>query len=241
MQYFANSDRGRVRPYNQDRTLTLPLAGGGLLAAVFDGMGGHADGDVAAELAVASFREVFSATPPKDAKEGEGLLALAARTADERIRTYAAAGDERCGMGTTVTAVLVIRDTVTILNVGDSRTYLFREGDLVPLTHDDSYVQSLVDAGSLSPADARFHPRRNVITRALGSLGRGELSLLSGVARRGDTYLLCSDGLWEMLSDGQILRILSQQLSPAVAVGYLIATANERGGEDNIAAALLQI
>lgn len=240
MQYFANSDRGRVRPYNQDRTLILPLDGGVLLA-VFDGMGGHAEGDVAAELAAETFRELFTATPPKDRRTGEARLLAAARTADERIRHYAAAREERAGMGTTVTALLLLDGTVTILNVGDSRTYLFRQGELYHLTHDDSYVQSLVDAGTLAPADVRFHPRRNVITRALGSLGRQEPSLLDGMARRGDTYLLCSDGLWEMLSEGRMSRILSQQLSPAVAVGYLIATANECGGEDNIGVALLQI
>ncbi|MBO7292798.1 MAG: serine/threonine-protein phosphatase [Clostridia bacterium] len=241
MQYFANSDRGRVRRRNEDRYLTLPLGEGVLLAAVFDGMGGHTRGDLAAEAAAGIFREVFSAMPIGSAREGAERLRFAAREADAYIRKMAEEGDTPSFMGTTVTALLVFGREVMLLNVGDSRTYLFREGDLSLLTHDDSYVQKLVDAGKLTPEEAALHPRRNVITRSLGALGEGELSVSTITAHRGDSYLLSSDGLYGTVGDGIIRSLLAQQLAPSSTVGYLIAKANENGGEDNITAALVRV
>ncbi len=241
MQYFANSDRGRVRARNQDRYLMLPLGERAFLAAVFDGMGGHADGDLAADTALARFRTVFSAVPRSE-EEGAALLRTAATDADADIRALVSeVGEARRGMGTTVTALLFLGGRVLSMNVGDSRTYLHREGTLTLLTRDDSYVQALVDAGRLDPIDAAFHPRRNVITRSLGALGKGEIAVTAIDARRGDSFLLCSDGLSGMVAETFIERLLSQQLSPITTVGYLIAAANEHGGEDNITAALLRV
>lgn len=219
----------------------LPMGDRGFLAAVFDGMGGHAGGEKAAELAAEAFRETFEKTVPEDIDKAADLLSAAARLADDRIRAYAAERSGHDGMGTTVTALLLLGDEGVTLNVGDSRTYLLREGELYLLTHDDSYVQALIDAGRLAPEEAPFHPRRNVITRALGSLGDGELSATVGYPREGDSYLLCSDGLWDLVGEGRIRNTLTQQLSPASAVGYLIAAANENGGDDNITVALLRI
>lgn len=241
MQYFANSDRGRVRPRNQDRFLMLPLGERAFLAAVFDGMGGHADGDLAADTALARFSTVFRVAPRSE-EEGAALLRTAATDADADIRALVSeVGEGRRGMGTTVTALLFLGQRVLSLNVGDSRTYLHREGSLMLLTHDDSYVQALVDAGQLDPIDAAFHPRRNVITRSLGALGRGEIVISAIDARRGDSFLLCSDGLSGTVAESFIARLLSQQLSPITTVGYLIAAANEHGGEDNITAALVRV
>lgn len=240
LQYFANSDRGRIRSVNQDRFLLHPLGDRCLLAAVFDGMGGHGDGDLAAETAATRFMQVFS-TPPKSEEEGAALLRTAARDADADIRALAKGREDRRGMGTTVTAILLLGRRVLSLNVGDSRTYLHRMGDLFLLTHDDSYVQALVDAGRLSQMDAAFHPRRNVITRSLGSLGQGEIPVTASDAYAGDAYLLCSDGLHGMVAESFIGRLLSQQLSIGATVGYLIAAANENGGEDNITVALVRV
>lgn len=219
----------------------LPLGERAFLAAVFDGMGGHADGDLAAEVALARFRTVFSVAPQSE-EEGAALLRTAAVDANADIRALVAeVGELRQGMGTTVTALLFLGSCVLSMNIGDSRTYLHREGSLVLLTHDDSYVQALVDAGRLDPMDAAFHPRRNVITRSLGALGNGEIMVTAFDARRGDSFLLCSDGLHGMVSESFIERLLSQQLSPITTVGYLIAAANERGGEDNITVALVRV
>lgn len=241
MQYFANSDRGRVRRRNEDRYLTLPLGEDALLVAVFDGMGGHTRGDLAAEAAAGIFREVFSAMPIGSAREGAERLRFAAREADAYIRKMAEERDTPSFMGTTVTALLVLGQETLILNVGDSRTYLFREGDLLLLTHDDSYVQKLLDTGRITKGEAACHPQRNVITRALGALGEGELSVSTLTARRGDSYLLTSDGLYGTVGDGVIRTLLAQQLAPSSTVGYLIAKANENGGEDNITAALVRV
>lgn len=239
MQYFANSDVGRHRKDNQDRYLMLPLGDRAFLAAVFDGMGGHACGDLAAESAVRRFTQVF-ATVPKDEDEAAALLRHAATLADADIRAIAAEDEARCGMGTTVTALLFIGRRVLSMSIGDSRSYLYRAGELFLLTHDDSYVQALVDAGKLDPADACFHPRRNVILRSLGALGRGDIDIDRSDLLAGDSYLLCSDGLTGMVADSFISRLLGQQLSPIATVGYLIAAANENGGEDNITAALVR-
>ncbi len=241
MQYFANSDCGRVRLRNQDRYLLLPLGDGGLLAAVFDGMGGHADGDLAAETAADAFTDAFRGGMPPSPEEGRCRLREAAIEADRRIAALAEADSRRLGMGTTVTALLFLGGTVLTLNVGDSRAYCYRMGELVRLTHDDSYVQTLVDAGVITPAEAPFHPRRNVLTRSLGALGNGELPVGSCAVARGDTYLLCSDGLYGMTGEDFMQRILCQQLSLGATVGYLLAAANERGGEDNITALLVRI
>ena len=239
MQYFANSDTGRRRKENQDRYLTLPIGDRAFLAAVFDGMGGHAGGSLAAQTAADRFARVFE-TIPSDEDEAAMLLRRATELADADIRALAAEDDARLGMGTTVTALLFIGRRVLSLNIGDSRSYLFRAGDLFRLTRDDSYVQALVDAGQLDPRDACFHPRRNVILRALGALGRGGIDINRSDVLAGDAYLLCSDGLNGMVADSFISRLLGQQLSPMATVGYLIAAANENGGEDNITAALVR-
>ena len=239
MQYFANSDTGRRRRENQDRYLMLPLGNRAFLAAVFDGMGGHACGDLAAECAAAHFTEVFS-TVPENEDEAAALLCRAARLADAAIHALVAEDEERRGMGTTVTALLFIGRRVLSMNIGDSRSYLYRTGELVRLTHDDSYVQALIDAGRLDPRDAGDHPRRNVILRALGALGHGDIDISRFDILSGDTYLLCSDGLTGMVAESFISRLLGQQLSPVATVGYLIAAANENGGDDNVTVALVR-
>ena len=241
MQYFANSDRGRVRPYNQDRYLLLPLGERGLLAAVFDGMGGHADGDLAAETAVAAFRDIFDAGLPASLEAGRELLRRAAREADRRIVALAGEDPLRHGMGTTVTALLFFPEAVLSMNVGDSRAYGYFAGEMLRLTRDDSYVQALVDAGMIPPEEAPYHPRRNVLTRSLGALGTQEIEVAYRPVAHGETYLLCSDGLYGMTGEAVMQRILCQQLSLSATVGYLLAAANERGGEDNITALLVRI
>lgn len=238
MQYYANSDRGLVRATNQDRYLVHPMTGS-LLVAVLDGMGGHAGGDLAAECAAAALRDAF-ASPPATIDEARTVLTAAVREADRRILEIAGDDPFFLGMGTTVSLLLFLGGHVLSLSIGDSRTYLYRSGELFCMTKDDSYVQALVDAGMLDPADAPFHPRRNVITRSLGALGRAPIEISCTSVVRGDTYLLCTDGLYGMTGEAFLARSLSQQLAPSATVGYLIAAANEKGGEDNITAVLVR-
>ncbi len=237
---FAASDRGQRRPRNEDRALSLPLSGGGQLVAVFDGMGGHASGDLAAELAKGAFCDTFRDVRLTTPHEGASLLQNAALLADSLIRS-AARDVSHYGMGTTVTALLFFGGEVASLNVGDSRTYLLRGDVLYRMTKDDSYVQSLIDAGAILPEDAEMHPRRHVITRSLGALGDGELSVVLSPVKEKDRYLLCSDGLYTALGEKELKQYLKKDLPPEKAVGAMIARANEKGGEDNITAVLMQL
>ena len=168
------------------------------------------------------------------------MLLAALREADRRILAVASGDPLLLGMGTTVAALLFFGGHVLSLGVGDSRAYLYRAGELFCMTKDDSYVQALVDAGMLDPADAPFHPRRNVITRSLGALGRAPIDVACTEASLGDTYLLCTDGLYGMTGEAYLERTLAQQMTPAATVGYLIAAANEKGGEDNVTAILVR-
>lgn len=241
MMWFANSDRGRRRKKNEDRYTLLPLGEGSLFAAVFDGMGGHAAGDLAASLAETVFRETVTASPPADTLGAEALLTLATAEADRAISSLAARDPDSFGMGTTVTALLLVAGKAVIANVGDSRAYLLRGGELFRLTRDDSCVQDLVDAGQLSPCEAENHPRRHVLSAALGALRGRAPTVTAGAVCAGDRLLLCSDGLYDMIGDGGIRRLLVQPLAPDEAVGYLIAAANEHGGRDNITAVLIDL
>ncbi|HKV85189.1 MAG TPA: PP2C family serine/threonine-protein phosphatase [Ktedonobacterales bacterium] len=159
----------------------------------------------------------------------------------EEIVTYGQKHPEARGLGSTVTAALAVGDQAFIANVGDSRTYLLRDGKLERLTQDHSLVERLVEAGQISREDVYDHPNRNLITRSLGA-GRSEVEvdIYTERLRPGDALLLCSDGLWEMVHDPQLESILNEVSDPAEACDLLIERANENGGEDNITAVLVR-
>ncbi len=239
MIFFANSDPGLRRPVNEDTCVSHKLADGRFFCAVFDGMGGTRGGEVASRLAADSFLFVMRNARPRE-KSG-ALLLRALEWADIVVREKADESPTLHGMGTTVTAVLLDGQTADILNVGDSRAYLFSAGKLRRLTRDDSYVEMLVECGMLTPAGARTHPRRHVITRAIGALDNQSIFPGNFLLCPKDRLLLCTDGLHGLVEDGRISRILAQNLPPAETVGYLIAAANENGGRDNITAAILEL
>lgn len=159
----------------------------------------------------------------------------------EEIVTYGQKHPEARGLGSTVTAALAVGDQAFIANVGDSRTYLLRDGKLERLTQDHSLVERLVEAGQISREEVYDHPNRNLITRSLGA-GRSEVEvdIYTEQLRPGDALLLCSDGLWEMVHDPQLESILNEVSDPAEACDLLIERANENGGEDNITAVLVR-
>ena len=144
-------------------------------------------------------------------------------------------------LGSTVTAALIIGDVVTIANVGDSRTYLLRNGHLEQITQDHSLVARLVDAGVIGPEEVRTHPQRNQIYRCLGHKSTVEVDTFTVQLRRGDRVILCSDGLWEMVVDEEIRRIVEQAHSPQQACDALVEAANRAGGEDNIAVIVVEM
>jgi PPM family protein phosphatase len=227
----AGSDVGRRRQINQDSAVTSPR-----MLAVADGMGGHAHGEVASAVAIASLLDLDARLRGVDLAEVDllGMLRETIEDAAIRLTDLAQRKPELRGTGTTVVAFLVDGTRIGVLHLGDSRAYLLRDGELHRLTHDHTLVQSLVDAGRISEAEAATHPRRSWLVKTLqdGSIPEPDLFNLEG--RPGDRYLICSDGVTAVLEDPQIHEILAGVADPAAAVGELIARANARGGPDNI-------
>ena len=225
------TDVGCRRERNEDDLVVEPAAG---LLAVADGMGGHAAGEVASHLAVTTLRELLvdATAPDIDARE---RLRAALETANRRILHEIVSDPTRSGMGTTVVAALVTRGELALAHVGDSRAYLLKDGRLERLTSDHSWVQEQVDLGVLTPEQARGHPYRNVVTRALGSRPDLDVALRGLAMQPGDVLLLCSDGLSSMVEDARIATILSESRDDvSVACSRLIEAARAAGGEDNI-------
>jgi serine/threonine protein phosphatase PrpC len=245
----ALSDVGRKRKGNED---ALALNDEQRLYVVADGMGGHAAGEVASRVAVEAIEEFVKLTGGNEeitwpfgldetiSYDGNRLK-TAIRHANRRVLETTRERSEFEGMATTVAAVLVDGDVANIAHVGDSRIYLWSGGELRLLTSDHSWINEQVQSGVISAEQARSHPLRNVVTRALG--GRAELVVDVQSRRMGpdDVLLLCSDGLTTMVPDPEIARILSEaDQDLAAAAAALVAAANERGGEDNITVLLVR-
>jgi PPM family protein phosphatase len=168
-------------------------------------------------------------------------LRTAVERSSEEIVTYGQQHSEARGLGSTVTAALAVGDQIFIANVGDSRTYLFRDGKLERITQDHSLVERLVEAGQIDREDVYTHPNRNLIYRSLGAgHAEVEVDIFTEHMRPGDALLLCSDGLWDMVRDNEIARVLAEVKDPAEACDRLIELANEYGGEDNITVILVR-
>lgn len=228
----AHTDTGRRRRRNEDAFLCEPP-----LFAVADGMGGAQAGEVASRLAAESLREQELG----DLSALEQAVELI-REANRRVYTYSSENASARGMGTTMTVALVEGSIVTIGHVGDSRAYLLRDDQLTQLTQDHSLVAELVRSGRLSPKEAESHPRRSVITRALGTDSDVEVDVFSLRGQDGDLFLLCSDGLTSMVSDEEIASLLVVARGDLGDAGKkLIAAANLAGGEDNITVVLFEL
>ena len=234
----GNTDVGVVRSGNEDSFL-LDCARG--LFIVADGMGGHAAGEVASEMAVQIVsKELGSLRGVPDA-EASTRMRAAIRKANAAIFDRTLAEPDKRGMGTTTTVMVLFSRRYLIGQVGDSRAYLLREGDLLQLTKDHSYVQEQVDAGLLTPEQARTHPYSNVITRCVGANEDVAPDIYFGNLERGDVVLLASDGLTGMLEDPQLSVIMSAEENPETCVNRMIADANKRGGLDNITAIVIRV
>jgi serine/threonine protein phosphatase PrpC len=245
----AQSDVGRKRKGNED---ALCLNDEQRLYVVADGMGGHAAGEVASRVAVDAIAEFVELTGGNQeitwpfgldetiSYEGNRLK-TAVRHANTRVIEATRESAEYEGMATTVAAVLVDGDIANLAHVGDSRIYLWNGESIEQLTRDHSWVNEQIENGAISPEQARSHPLRNVVTRALG--GRADLvvDIQSRRMAPGDMLLLCSDGLTTMIPDDGIARILRESEGDvARATSALVSEANERGGEDNITVVLLK-
>jgi len=224
LRYAVRSDRGLVRGNNEDSVYAGPR-----LLVIADGMGGHAAGEVASKIAVAALEHL-----DEDRPLGDLLAALrrAVEDANQRISDSISADSELDGMGTTLTALRFTGGQVGLVHVGDSRAYLVRGEHLAQITHDDTYVQSLVDAGKLTAEEASTHPRKSVILRALmGADVDPDVSIRE--ARAGDRYLLCSDGLTDVVTAPTLLEALSEG-DPQECADRLVDLALRGGGPDNV-------
>lgn len=245
----GRSDVGLTRQHNEDSYEIDPER---QLYLVADGMGGHTHGEVASRTAVDAICQYVvdyakDGTPPplpeQDAELSKHLRLLkgAILSAHERVLREIRQDGSLHGMGTTVAAFLVAGESAVVAHVGDSRIYRLRSGDLRLLTEDHTWVNEQVTAGFLSEDQARVHPLKNVVTRALGGEGDLEVDVDEVDLQPGDRYLLCSDGLTTMLRDAEIADRMRRRESPEQVCGRLVAAAQERGGYDDTTVIVLDV
>ena len=225
IRYAVRSDIGLHRDDNEDSAYA-----GARLLAVADGMGGHAGGEVASAAAIEALRPLDTEVPA-----GELLNALehAVHRADSAMRDIVRSDPSLTGMGTTLTALLWSGSKLGLVHIGDSRAYLLRDGELFQITHDHTLVQSLVDDGRITAAEAASHPQQALLLKALGD-GSSRPDLQLRDARPGERYLLCSDGLYDVVASGTIREVLAGTPDPDQAAARLIELAIEGGAPDNV-------
>ena len=221
--FGSRTDVGCVRDHNEDSLVVAPP-----LFAVADGMGGHAAGEVASEIAV----NVLAELAPKDLDGA--ALEHAVEEANHEIIRAARDGRGREGMGTTLTACMLENERLVIAQVGDSRAYLLHHGKLQQLTRDHSLMADMIEAGQLTPEEARHHPQRSVITRALGSDPNTRPDMYEINVETGDRLLVCSDGLSSMIEDEQIEAVMRRVPDPQRCASQLVNEAIAAGGHDNV-------
>jgi protein phosphatase len=226
LRYAVRSDVGLLREGNEDSAYAGPH-----LLAIADGMGGHAAGEVASAVAISALAGLDEEVPVSNLLE---LLSAAVASANATLHEMSTQDPSVEGMGTTLTAMLWSGSTVALCHIGDSRAYLLRDGEFYQITHDHTLVQSLVDDGRLSPEQAQTHPQRSLVMRALQSSTDAEPDLSVREALAGDRYLLCSDGLSDVVSEQTMQKTLVKFTDPEEAVHQLIDLAIRGGGPDNI-------
>jgi protein phosphatase len=228
----GRTDPGRKRRRNEDAFVLAPP-----LFAIADGMGGAQAGEVASKLAAAALEE-----SDHGQLRGEDGVAELIQEANRRVHERSTADPSTSGMGTTMTVALVENGNVVIGHVGDSRAYRVRDGHLEQLTEDHSLVNELLKSGKLSPEEAEVHPQRSVITRAVGTDPDVDVDTFTVAAEEGDVFLLCSDGLTDMVSDTAIRDLVQEHRSDLErAARALVDAANSGGGEDNITVVAFEI
>ena len=251
LAWAVSTDPGLRRTSDEDSYSTRPDVG---LFVVADGMGGHVAGEVASRVAVEAIEAFIEETAGADKNRTwpfpfdpslsleANRLKAAFRLANRRIASAIADSQDLRGMATTASAVLIGKESASVGHVGDSRVYVLRQGTLAQITHDHSWVEEQVRAGTLTPSAARQHPWRNVVTRALSGGEDPEVDVTEVTPEVGERYLLCSDGLFGVVADDRIAEILGQSGVPLEAICRgLVDAANKAGGPDNITALVLEI
>ncbi len=239
MKAFSITDIGERRRINQDYVFCSEAAVGSLpnLFVVADGMGGHNAGDYASRYCVEFFRHKIDES---ELISPIALIESAIKETNEALRNEAKEQSEFEGMGTTFVAATIFDKEMYVANVGDSRLYVIGK-QIRQVTEDHSLVEAMVKTGELNRSEARFHPNKNIITRAIGVNETVEPDFFEVNLEAGDTVLMCSDGLTNMLEDETIERIIKENDDPETAAKNLVKCANENGGKDNIAIIIIKV
>jgi serine/threonine protein phosphatase PrpC len=243
MKYGVESDKGRVRELNEDYFNILaghpniPLT-----MMIADGMGGHNSGEIASKMAVECVSNYILKNPDKISSEKnieENIIDVVNR-ANDAVYTGSLKNVEYSGMGTTMIVSVVLNNKMYIGHVGDSRVYLIREGTIKRLTTDHSYIEELIKNGSLTREQAENHPQKHIITRALGCEEIIEVDFYTCELHKNDIFVLCTDGLTNMISEQKIMEVVCRHKDPQQACKELVELANKNGGIDNITVIVLQ-
>ncbi len=242
MKSFYLTDAGRVRSHNEDSVTILKNNNQEYLLMVADGMGGHRAGEVASSMAVTHFGKRFNEMPSVGSKlDAVNWMNDNASEVNNEIIEYAKKNPEATGLGTTLVLALLTKEYLIFGNIGDSTGYVLKNDKLHQVTKPHSLVNLLVETGQLTEEEAKYHPKKNVLMKALGAMEKVELDIFD-VDLSVDAILLCSDGLTNMLSDEQIERVLNDpELTIEEKLSKLIRKCNVRGGQDNVSIAYLEI
>ena len=240
MESFYLTDAGRVRSHNEDSVTILKNDSDEYLLIVADGMGGHRKGEVASSMALSQLGKRFTEVSTIGTKlDAVNWLNDNVNEINKAIIDYAAENVDSVGMGTTLVVALLTKEYLIFGNIGDSSGYVLKDGKLHKVTKDHTLVNLLVDAGDLTEEEAKFHPKKNVLMKALGAAEKCEMDIFD-VDLSSEGILLCSDGLTNMLTDDQIEKVLNDDtLEIEEKVSKLIRKCNARGGTDNISVAYL--
>ncbi len=240
MDYFCLTDPGKVRDHNEDSVAIVMNESLEYLLAVADGMGGHRAGEIASNITINHLTKCFKDKVTVGTKEEAiEFLKQAVSEANEKIYEYTEENPESKGMGTTIVVALFTNDYLLFGNIGDSSGFVFKNNKIHKVTTDHTLVNLLVKSGELTEEEARKHPRKNVLMRALGATTTVEMDIVM-VETDVDGILLCSDGLTNMLEFEQIEKVLNEKLDAQDMVRKLINKSNNRGGNDNISVAYLK-
>jgi len=240
MEYAYLTDPGKVREHNEDSVIIVKNHNNEHLLAVADGMGGHRGGEIASSIAIShigkSFRELG-----KLGKKEDAILWIknVVSEANVQIYKYTEENPESAGMGTTIVMALLTDDYLLFGNIGDSSGYVLKDNQIHKITNDHTLVNLLVKSGELTEEEAKDHPRKNVLMKALGATTNVEMDIFD-VETDVEGIFLCSDGLTNMLDDSQISKVLTENITIEEKVNKLIIKANNRGGTDNISVAFLK-
>ena len=240
MQTFYSTDVGKIREHNEDNVIILNNDKDEYLLAVADGMGGHKAGEVASAIVIDHLtQEFYNLDTLGDKENAIDFLRNIVVEMNNKIFDYTKENPDSKGMGTTFVCAVKTRDYLLYGNVGDSSGYVIKKNKLHKVTRDHTLVNLLVSTGELTKEEAKYHPRKNVLMRALGANNPIEIDIFD-VEKTTDGILLCSDGLTNMLTDDQIEKVLAEEKNAEDAVSKLIKKANARGGNDNISVAYLK-